>query len=122
MDMWEEVRQIAESAGCTLTVYMDDLTLSGPRVPERVIWAVKRQIHRCGLRYHKEKRYSGGVTEITGVIVKDGELMLPNRQHRKLHALRKQLLAETDAEEVEYSKKKVNGGRTQFEQVVARNR
>jgi hypothetical protein len=47
--------------------------------------------------------------------------MLPNRQHRKLHALRKRLLAEANAEEVEHLKKKITGRRAQLEQIVAKN-
>jgi hypothetical protein len=37
-DMWLEIAQIAKMAGCTLTVYMDDMTISGEQVPDRVMW------------------------------------------------------------------------------------
>jgi len=64
-DMWLNIAQIAREAGCTLTVYMDDVTLSGDVVLESVVWAVRKQIHSRGLHYHKEKHFTQGVAEIT---------------------------------------------------------
>src|SRR3546814_3293780 len=43
-------------------------------------------IHRTGLRYHKLKHYVDRPAEITGVVVRDGKVVVPNRQrlkHRK---------------------------------------
>jgi hypothetical protein len=55
--------------GCLLTVYFDDVTLSGETVPGEFIWNVRQLIHRAGTCYHKEKHYVGRPVEITGVIV-----------------------------------------------------
>ena len=52
--------------GCLLTVYFDDVTLSGETVPGEFIWNVRQLIHRAGPRYHKKSTMS---VEITGVIV-----------------------------------------------------
>jgi hypothetical protein len=85
-DMWLSVARIAKEAGCVLTVYMDDLTISGERVPGRLVWAIKQEIHRRGLRYHKERRYAGGTAEVTGILIRDGKLLVPNRQRKAARA------------------------------------
>jgi RNA-directed DNA polymerase len=36
-----------------MSLWVDDITLSGDAVPSRVIWSIKRAIHEKGLRYHK---------------------------------------------------------------------
>ncbi len=65
-DMWLAIAQIAKDAGCVLTVYMDDITISCDRIPGKVVWAIKQEIHRRGLNYHKERRYTRGIGEVTG--------------------------------------------------------
>ena len=84
-DMWLAIAQIAKEAGCMLTVYMDDITISGERVPDRLIWAIKKQVHCRGLVAHKEQRYTRSVGEVTGVVVKDGKTLVPNRQRKKAY-------------------------------------
>jgi len=67
-----------------LTVYIDDVTVSGAKVSDAMMWEIRRAICRAGLRYHKEKLYVERPAEITGVIV-DGEMLMPpHRQHKKI--------------------------------------
>ena len=54
--MWLKIAGIAKAAGCKLSVYIDDITLSGPAVPESLVWEIKKQIHSRGLVYHKQRR------------------------------------------------------------------
>jgi hypothetical protein len=95
-DMWQAVARIAKEAGLVLTVYMDDITLSGDAVPERVPWAIRQQIHSRGLHYHKERRYTGGIGEVTGALIDRGRLIVPNRQRKKAYDTRQALAAATD--------------------------
>lgn len=90
-DMWNNIAALTKEANCTLSVYMDDVTISGPSVSEGLIWQIKRQIHSRGLQYHKQKNYYNGVAEVTGVLLRDGKAMIPNRQHQKAHILRTKL-------------------------------
>lgn len=87
-DMWLEIAAIARAAGCVLTVYMDDLTISGDQVPERVMWEIRKCIAKRELTYHKEKRYTSGYAEVTGVIIKSGRLVVPHRQRKKAFQVR----------------------------------
>jgi hypothetical protein len=98
-DMWLAISQIAKEAGCVLTVYMDDVTISGDAVPERIVWAVRKHIHSRGLHYHKEHRYTGGLGEVTGTLINRGRLRVPNRQRKKAFDTRTALANTTDPAE-----------------------
>lgn len=86
-DMWAEIAAFCASKGYTLTVYVDDVTISGAKVPIADVWQVRRMIHRTGLRYHKLKHYVDKPAEVTGVIVRDGRVVVPNRQRLKQRQL-----------------------------------
>lgn len=90
-DLWSSIDAFCKQRGYVFTVYIDDVTISGQRVPASDIWEIRQMIHRVGLRYHKEKTFVDQPAEVTGVILKDGKLTAPFRQHKKLHETRKQL-------------------------------
>lgn len=83
-DLWAEVARRCAAKGLTVTVYIDDCTISGPKVPTSFFWEIKQLIYGAGLRYHKEKRFIDRPAEITGVIVQDGRARPPHRQFLKL--------------------------------------
>ena len=98
-DLWAKLDAFCCERGYKLTVYIDDVTVSGLKVPLSDIWLLKRMIHGYGLRYHKEKTFIDRPAEITGVIVKGEKLSVPNRQHLKRRLARKELLSsEGDAQ------------------------
>ncbi|MBW4092463.1 MAG: RNA-directed DNA polymerase [Proteobacteria bacterium] len=99
-DMWLAIAQIAKEAGCLLSVYMDDIAVSGDIVPDRVIWQIKQQVHSRDLIAHKERRYTGGIGEVTGALIKDGKLQVPNRQLKKTYKTRMALAATNDPAEI----------------------
>lgn len=83
-DMWSDIAAICRQEGLTLTVYVDDVTISGDHVPERVMWEIKKVIARAGLHYHKEKAFFDRPAEVTGVFVEDGHISVPDKQFKKL--------------------------------------
>lgn len=93
--MWHAVHQISSENQLRLSVYIDDVTLSGDRISGDAVWRVKQIIHSSGLRYHKEKRYIDHAAEVTGVIIVDGRLVAPHRAHRKRNTARKALAVAT---------------------------
>lgn len=95
-DLWQSIDAFCKERGYTFTVYVDDVTVSGTRVTERDLWDIKRMIDRVGLSYHKEKVYVDASPEITGVVLRDGRLVAPHRQHKKLREVRGALLQATD--------------------------
>ncbi len=97
--MWAEIEGAVGAAGCHLTVYVDDVTISGTRVPETLIWQVKQILHRYGHSHHrkKERRHSDRPAEVTGIMVSPKKVCVPHRHFRKLQVTRLALrVAETD--------------------------
>jgi hypothetical protein len=92
-DVWERIAGLASGYGWTLTVYVDDVTVSGTHVRAVDLWELKRAIHASGLRYHKEKSYFDKASEITGVIVRASGLSAPNRQLKKTYQMKRRVAA-----------------------------
>ena len=116
-DMWLKVADLAHAAGCNLSIYMDDVTVSGDRVSEKLMWQIRQQIHSRGLKYHKERHYCGGVGEVTGVVVRDGKTVLPNRQRKKVYDLRASLRNTQDPDQISAIQQKISGMVSQQKQV-----
>lgn len=122
IDMWEAISEIADKFNCTLTVYMDDVVISGLHVPSRVMWQIKQQIHRCGLHYHKEKHYAAGTArEVTGVIIRDGKIIPPNRRYLKMYQLHQQIQRESDPEKQVKLHQQLQGSEAQVRQILEAN-
>lgn len=89
-DMWKEIGIIVQDAGLIHSVYADDITISGSVVPAAIIWDIKKAVRKHGLSLSTNKEVSlfGSAADVTGVIIVNGELRLPNRQYKKLFELR----------------------------------
>jgi retron-type reverse transcriptase len=122
-DMWERINHLVVKAECKLSVYADDLTISGKMIPELMIWEIKRTLRRYGHRYNvkKEKSRINRPAEITGVIlVRDG-LRLPNRQHQKLYEVREALKNTVTSDLREKLGRQLRGLQAQAKQVNSGN-
>nr|WP_294512108.1 reverse transcriptase family protein [uncultured Rhodopila sp.] len=118
-DVWQAIASICREYGYKLSVYIDDVTVSGASICAAVLWRIKKEIHRSGLRYHKEKSYYDGISEITGVIVSGDRLNTPNRQHKKIVAIKAQIRATRRDVEAEKLREKLGGLYAQARQVSA---
>jgi retron-type reverse transcriptase len=121
MGIWDEIFNLVSLDNCILTIYIDDLTISGDTVSDKLIWKIKQKLHSAGLRSNskKEKNYSKKASrEVTGVIISpDGVLKAPNRQHLKIHNLR-QLIRSSKSEEVSIQlMQKLDGLESQLQQI-----
>lgn len=116
-DVWQAVAQICRQHGCILTVYIDDVTVSGASVSAKVMWQIKHAIHRSGLRYHKEKAFFDRPAEVTGVIVGADQLAVPNRQLKKISDLRRQIRSTKGELESLKLKEKLTGLHAQTKQI-----
>jgi retron-type reverse transcriptase len=121
LDMWEAIHKIVKDGDCNLTVYMDDVTVSGDHVPDKLIWKIKEEFRRCGLHSNnkKEKCYANQNSyEITGIIVAaGGELKIPNRQHLKIHKIRQEIQSENNPEKLNKLRQSLQGLESQALQV-----
>jgi len=85
-EMWDAIYEIAKKAGNVFTLYIDDLTVSGKIVSRKAIWEIRKQIHKHGLsiKARKTRWIIDKPAEVTGAVVTPSQLLLPNRQHKKL--------------------------------------
>ena len=123
VDMWEEISRIVDNAGCVLSVYADDLTISGKTVPEKTIWEIKVSLRKYGHHYQASKERSKHMkpAEVTGVILKRNELHAPNRLYKKLHDIRYQFKKSRSQEQKTDLAVKIRGREAQLAQVRAGN-
>lgn len=125
IDMWEAINKIVECENCNLSVYMDDITISGSRVSDKLIWEIKKLLHRNELRSNnkKEKHYAGNqLRKVTGIVITpEGELKIPNRQHLKMHKTRKQICSPVNLEKRKRLFQRLRGLESQAKQVREAN-
>jgi hypothetical protein len=90
--IWLAVEKLVRAKGCKLSLYADDITISGDIVPKALIWEIKKLIFGNGLRLKASKEVSliNAPADITGVIVKGGATHLPNRQLKRLAELKQE--------------------------------
>jgi hypothetical protein len=119
-DLWQRIATYCARKGYKFTLYIDDVTISGSRVPQRDVWEIRQMIHAFGLRYHKRKSFVGKPAEITGVIVSSGAVKAPHRQHKKIR-LARALLSETDGEERAALNARIKGISAQIQQIASKN-
>lgn len=92
--LFDDINALAQAHGCTLTVYVDDITLSGPQATKQLLAKVRTLIARHGLRSKTTKSQTfapGAPKSVTGAVIVDDELRLPNVRHRLLHEARQGL-------------------------------
>lgn len=123
IDMWEEINTTVTNSGCKLSVYVDDLTISGDTVPEAMVWKLKEIMHRHGHRYapRKERARRDRPVEITGVILTSDGVKAPNRQRQKIHSVRASLRKTNSSEHAKHLEAQLLGRVAQFKQIYAGN-
>lgn len=87
-EMFEEIRERAEAKGLKMTLYVDDLTFSGPGArPKFLNDVVNPILERHGLKGHKIKAYSPSQPKvITGVVRTEAGSKIPFDRARKIKA------------------------------------
>jgi hypothetical protein len=119
-DMWDGINAIVKQSGCKLSIYADDITISGEVVRENDVWKVKQTLHRAGHRYSmkKERSIICRPADITGVIVVGDDLLLPNRQHQLLTKVRRERQSATGQKERQVLDRRVRGRVAQARQIT----
>ncbi len=97
--MWDKIYSLAQDKNCLFTLYVDDLTISGSHISQTLKNEIRQKIQSFGLKYHKEKFAVNKPIEITGILVKDNEIFLPNRKHKKINDLYKELYQSDTSQE-----------------------
>lgn len=118
--LFDQVDAYAKAKGCTFTLYVDDLTISGKAATGKLINKVRCLINEHGLRAKrsKTKTYSAyDVKEVTGNILKGNQILLPNRRHKDIYETRKALVVATNSEAITHLTKVLNGRIRESQQI-----
>lgn len=120
VDMWEAIERLVSEYSCRHSVYFDNLTMSGEKVPGNLIWDIKRALRRHGHKHNTEKEQSRFMqpSEITGVILFGHDLLVPNRQHKKLYEVRKMFKENRSPSQLKKLKAELTGRESQFSQIA----
>lgn len=86
-DVFDHIKMLADEAGLTMTVYVDDMTFSGEKAGRKFLYdCVLPTLTRAGLRGHKIKAFHcKAPQEITGVVLRKGKTELPYRRFRDIN-------------------------------------
>lgn len=106
--LFDEIAQLADQTGCKLTIYVDDITLSGPAATKRLLAEVRSLIARHGLKSKakKSKTFAPNAPKsVTGAIIVGDALRLPNERHRKIQEVRQALRQAQDDERIALQKR-----------------
>lgn len=89
--MFDEIDQIVFDYGCRMSLWVDDIIISGDKAV-KASWEARKIIVKHGLAYNKKKfkiYQPSDNKEITGIILTPkGEPKLRNRSHLKIHHLK----------------------------------
>ncbi|MDH3000647.1 hypothetical protein A1D23_09460 [Chelonobacter oris] len=86
--MFDELNLLATKNNLKMTLYVDDITFSGDKIPKGFKYQIEKIInkHRHNIKLNKTTLYKGqSVKEVTGLILQDGDILPPNRQFKKLY-------------------------------------
>lgn len=122
-DMWNEIDQRVRSDDCQLTVYVDDITISGSIIPGLLVHDVKERLRHHGHRFKatKEAARLDVPVVVTGVVVRDRTLLMPNSQQRERHLLREEIKTMPEGIEKEKMIESLIGRDGTEKQILSRN-
>lgn len=99
-EMFDEIYRMARARGLTMTVYVDDLAISGPTASRKLLYEVRRVVARHKLRTHKAHYFRPSRPKVvTGWVVMPDGLRLPNRRHKRIKDDYEAMLAARTPEE-----------------------
>ena len=101
--MFDAIMTACHANEARMSLWVDDLAISGHAVPGNLIDDVREAIRSNGFRSHKIRILSGArPVTITGVPIEQGKVVAPLGSHRRVQAAYDDLKeAETDAERLE---------------------
>lgn len=90
--MFDKVFALAQSSSCEMTLYVDDIVISGDQATKSLLGQVRQIVSQYGFKTKAKKSITYAANQaktVTGVVVVGDELRLPNSRHRKIWEARK---------------------------------
>ncbi len=83
--MFADVERQCIAKELVMTLYVDDVTISGKLASKKLLIEIKKTINKRGLFAHKDKVISKGhPAVVTGVVVSGNQMLLKNAQHKSI--------------------------------------
>lgn len=120
--MFDEIQKVALAFGCNLSIYVDDITISGDGATKSLLAKVRGIIRRHGFKSKASKSMtfaSSAVKPVTGVIVTTRGLRLPNVRHKKLRETKLALQAAKNENERKALVSKLRGRQSEAKQILS---
>jgi RNA-directed DNA polymerase len=98
--MFDALERLAQKHGLIFTCYVDDLTFSGTAIPPGLNNMVTSLVKRYGHNLALKKTKLFGISDakhITGVVVQNGKVSVPNSRFLKARKIQLAINAETDS-------------------------
>jgi len=125
-DCFNEIYLYSKANDFKMSLYVDDITLSGKKEPSRLfVNRIKNIIKRYGLQLNssKLKLYKPYRPKlVTGVIIKpSGNLSVPNKLRKKIFDLRKEIREQQNNEDLPKALNRLNGLKNSAFQIQKHN-
>lgn len=86
--LFGRIEALCTQAEVTMTLFVDDLTISGPHATKKLLYRIKGEFKRAGLPSHKDRfAPEGRPMVVTGAMPSADRLQLRNRHRKSLHEL-----------------------------------
>jgi len=121
LPMFKSIETLAQKNKSKMTIYVDDITLSGPLVTKRFMSDIRGIIRQHGLKTKRAKTATfakDSAKPVTGVIVFEDGVRLPNSRHKLIWETRQALKVASITEREELLKSL--RGRIQEEKQIKR--
>ena len=119
--MFDEIQKAAQASGCKLSIYVDDITISGNGATKRLLAEVRGIIRRHGFKSKDSKSITfaaSAVKPVTGAIVTANGLRLPNVRHKKLRETKLALQAAKNEDDRKTLMSKLRGREVEAKQLL----
>jgi RNA-directed DNA polymerase len=87
--MFFEIKNLVQDENLVMTLYVDDITISGDKyIEQKIIYKIKEILNTYGhsINVNKIKVYKKAnvAKNVTGVIINKSKMLLPNKLHQKI--------------------------------------
>lgn len=122
--MFQEVNDLISRFGCHMSVYVDDITISGQGASKELLVEVMRIINRYDLPVNRKKskflRAQRKYNKVTGVVLTEDKLEIPNSLRKKKHEALVELNFAKNQVQKEELKQRIRGIDSAMKQISAR--
>lgn len=94
--LFDSISEKCNQLGCTFTLYVDDITVSGKQANRALLTSIAQTIFNHGYGYHKFKIYHAVPAKVTGLIVHNGKLAIPHIRAKRIRQLEETLQVTVD--------------------------